>query len=140
MGNCRHRDGTPTRRYHTPNVSASARKTYASTAEQDVRRLAPEYWVRLQRFSIRGSQDLRDQGVLVPFQVVPPICSTDLTRHHSSCKLNMSSIQSSLGRRKRASQPECPKSVTHTTTTTEGTPYNGVFQQHLSNRKISPSE
>ncbi|EFY84121.1 hypothetical protein MAC_09836 [Metarhizium acridum CQMa 102] len=92
-------------------------------AQEFLRRSTPTYLEKVKRFASHGGPDLRD---LRGYPFTGP-------------KYNMSSRDSSLGRRKRGSQSPVKRSGAPNTATTKSTgPYDTNFQQHLINHEIYP--
>ncbi|KAI9147394.1 hypothetical protein HJFPF1_12414 [Paramyrothecium foliicola] len=121
-GNYQSRACAPNRRYHTRNISTTTGKTFPPTAQQVLSRIPPTGRAQLQRSARHGGPDLKD-----------------LRGHPPPTSLEMSSSQSSLGRRKRGSQSTLQSTATPDTTTTRSTgPYDRAFQQHLIDHHIFP--
>ncbi|KAF5024697.1 hypothetical protein F66182_3226 [Fusarium sp. NRRL 66182] len=109
------------RRYNTRSVSVAAHTT---PAQKILSQLPPTGRAQLKLTARHGGPDLED-----------------LRGYRPPTNLEMSSSQSSLGRRKRGSQSALKSNATANTTTTRSTgPYDRAFQQHLIDHHVFPPD
>ncbi|KPA41264.1 hypothetical protein FLAG1_05881 [Fusarium langsethiae] len=106
----------------TRRALAARSKTHAPSAQEFLRQSSPAGRTRVKRFARHGGPNLNDlRGYRLP-------------NNH-----DMSSSQTSLGRRKRGSRsPDKSNTTTNTTTMRSTGPYDRAFQQHLIDHKILP--
>ncbi|KID93794.1 hypothetical protein MAJ_10229, partial [Metarhizium majus ARSEF 297] len=106
----------------TRRALAARSKIHTPSAQEFLRQSSPADRTRVKRFARHGGPDLNDlRGYRLP-------------NNH-----DMSSSQTSLGRRKRGSRsPDKGNTTTNTTTTRSTGPYDRAFQQHLIDHNILP--
>ncbi|KAF5019175.1 hypothetical protein F66182_8825 [Fusarium sp. NRRL 66182] len=122
-------------RPRTRRTRAARSNTCSASAQEFLRQLSPAGRARVERLARHGGPNLKD-----------------LRGYRPSSNHDMSSSQTSLGRRKRGSRsagksntttnltnPTNPTNPTYTTTNTKSTgPYDRAFQQHLIDFNIFP--
>ncbi|EXL39773.1 hypothetical protein FOCG_17625 [Fusarium oxysporum f. sp. radicis-lycopersici 26381] len=106
----------------TRRALAARSKTHAPSAQEFLRQSSPAGRTRVKRFARHGGPNLND-----------------LRGYHLPNNHDISSSQTSLGRRKRGSRsPDKSNTTTNTTTTRSTGPYDRAFQQHLIDHNILP--
>ncbi|KAK7421021.1 hypothetical protein QQZ08_010142 [Neonectria magnoliae] len=135
-----HRPESRYRHSRTRRAVAARRETRPLSPQEFLQQSSPADRAQLRRFARHGGPNLKDlRGVR---KLPPPIfhiSDTNPNKNRQSRKPEMSSSQSSLGRRKRGSRSPSKSNTTPNTTTTRSTgPYDRAFQQHLIDHNIFP--
>lgn len=130
----------PRRSHRLASRRVSEPTTDQQPAESFLRSCSPATLKRIRRFASHGGPDLRDVTGVSPRSTTPFLKTNHPQYRFTGSKHKMSTRESSLGRRKRGSQSPVKSSGTPTTTTTKSTgPYDGNFQQHLTNHRVYPA-